>query len=71
MPFIVWAKENGRPRILTISEEGLATTVVSRRHTFPEFSRLVGKTEAQKALRRYYWEQKNSGPGGSTETEMA
>lgn len=68
MPFIVWAKENGRPRILTISEQAETAAVVSRKHTFSEFARLVGKDEAQKALRRYHWEQKNAGAPETAET---
>ena len=57
MSCVVWVKEYGHPRILAIMDELFASTGESQYHTFQEFEALVGKTEAEAALARYFREQ--------------
>jgi hypothetical protein len=57
MPYIIWAQEGGQPRIiLGMMDTAFASTGVTHRNTYEEFEAIVGKTEAEVALRRYYQE---------------
>jgi hypothetical protein len=54
---IVWIQEDGEPRILSVVEAAFASTVEAHQNTYEEFEKIVGKTNAEAALRRYFQEQ--------------
>jgi hypothetical protein len=57
MPCIVWIQENGEPRVLAVMDTVFESTGATHRNTYEEFEKIVGKTNAEAALRRYYREQ--------------
>jgi hypothetical protein len=57
MPYIIWAQENGEPRVLAVMDAVFASTGVTHRNTYEEFEKIVGKENAETALRRYFREQ--------------
>jgi YD repeat-containing protein len=54
---IVWIQEDGEPRVLAVMDAVFASTGVTHRNTYDEFEKIVGKTNAEAALRRYFREQ--------------
>jgi hypothetical protein len=57
MAYIIWTQEDGQPRVLAVMDTVFASTSVTHRDTYEEFEAIVGKTEAEAALVRYYREQ--------------
>jgi hypothetical protein len=56
MPYIVWIQEDGEPRVLSVVDTVFASTVQTHQNTYEEFEKIVGKTNAEAALRRYFRE---------------
>ena len=56
----MWIHEEGRPRIVAVMNRMIASTGVTRRHTYTQFEKMVGQAEAEAALGRYYREQESA-----------
>jgi hypothetical protein len=55
-PYITWIKDDGQVRIVAITGEIIDSAGATRRHTYKEFKKIVGRTQAKAAFERYYRE---------------
>jgi hypothetical protein len=57
MPYIVWIQEDGESRVLAVMDQVFESTGITHQNTYEEFEKIIGKTNAEAALRRYFREQ--------------